>query len=94
MPSFNVRYIFVSEILGKMWGQNGSKWGFLEFLKKLIVDLVHFPREWRSNDNTYECKVSIQDNILFLRYELLFDLKITKTLKCCNFQPIDATEVS
>ena len=77
------------------WGiktvQNGF---FLDFLKKLKFDLVHSPKVWRSNDITYACKLSIPDNILFLKYELLFDLKITKTSKCCNFQPPDASELS
>ena len=59
-----------------------------------MFDQVHSPREWRSNDITYLCKAPIPDNIFFLRYELLFDLTITKTSKCCNFQPIDATELS
>ena len=76
---------------GVKTGQNG---GFLNFLKTLMFDLVHSPREGRSNDITYACKVSIPDNIFFLRYELLFDLKITKTSKCCNVQPIDSTELS
>ena len=75
---------------GVKTGQNGV---FLDFLKKLMFDLVHSPKEWRSNDITYVCKVSIPDNILFLRYGLLFDLKITKTSKCSNFQLIDATEL-
>ena len=76
---------------GVKTGQNGV---FLDFLNKLMFDLVHSPREWRSIDITYACKAPIPDNSFFLRFELLFDLKITKTSKCCNFQTIDATELS
>ena len=75
-------------------GQKGVRIGvFQHLLKKYHFDLVHSSRQQRSNSITCACKVSIPHLFLFSRYELLFELKITKSSKCSNFVCIGATEL-
>ena len=57
---------------GVKTGQNGV---FLDFLKKLMFDLVHSPREWSHYDSTHVCQVSTSGKFLFLTYWVKYGVK-------------------